>query len=58
MTPAGAQAPVKGDMPLKIIVSPDGKTLAATLGGYSNMGLTLVNIVGKRKRSFCRSSAA
>jgi hypothetical protein len=37
MTPAGEHVTIS-DMPLKLIVSPDGKFLLAVSGGYNNTG--------------------
>lgn len=46
LTPAGEPTPVS-DLPLKMVVSPDGRVLAAVSGGYSNTGLTLINLSSK-----------
>ena len=46
LTPAGEQVPVS-DLPLKMIVSPDARVLAAVSGGYSNTGLTLIDLSRK-----------
>ncbi len=52
VTPAGTHVPLAGDMPLKMVVSPDGKTLAAVTSGYNNHGLTLIDVATKRVTQF------
>jgi YVTN family beta-propeller protein len=47
VTPAGEHVPM-GDMPLKLALSPDGRTLAAVTGGFNDTGLVLVDIAGRR----------
>src|SRR5438105_3954265 len=42
VTPAGEHVALS-DMPLKMVVSPDGQTLAAVNGGFSSTGLTLIS---------------
>ena len=51
VTPAGAQATLS-DMPLKMLVSPDGKFLLAVSGGYNDTGLTILNTAEKRVAQF------
>ena len=51
MTPAGEPV-VLSDMPLKLIVSRDGKFLLAVSGGYNNTGLTILNTAEKRVVQF------
>ncbi len=51
ITPAGEHVTVS-DMPLKLIVSPDGKFLLAVSGGYNNTGLTILNTAEKRLVQF------
>ena len=51
ITPAGEHVTVS-DMPLKLIVSPDGKFLLAVSGGYNNTGLTILNTAEKRVVQF------
>src|SRR6185437_7696191 len=41
ITPAGQQVRIS-DMPLKMVVAPDGKTLVAVSAGYNKHGLSLV----------------
>lgn len=48
ITPAGEHVLIESDMPLKMALSPDGKTLAAVCGGFNKTGLTLVDVKGKR----------
>ncbi len=51
VTPAGVQVSLS-DMPLKMIVSPDGRFLLAVSGGYNNTGLTILNTAEKRMAQF------
>src|ERR1017187_4844820 len=51
ITPAGAHVTLS-DMPLKLIVSPDGKFLLAVSGGYNDTGLTILNVTEKRVAQF------
>src|ERR1019366_3486332 len=41
ITPAGEHVTMS-DMPLKLVVSPDGKFLLAVSGGYNDTGLTIL----------------
>jgi YVTN family beta-propeller protein len=43
VTPAGTHLRVS-DMPLKMIISPDKRVLVAVSGGFSNTGLTLIDL--------------
>ena len=43
VTPAGRHTPIS-DMALKMVISPDKKRLLAVSGGFSNTGLTLVDL--------------
>src|ERR1035438_4035100 len=51
ITPAGEHVPLS-DMPLKLIVSPDGKFLLAVSGGYNNTGLTILSTADKKVVQF------
>ena len=51
ITPVG-QHVVLSDMPLKLIVSPDGKFLLAVSGGYNGTGLTILNTEEKKVVQF------
>jgi len=51
ITPAGEQVPVS-DLPLKMVVSPDGSTLVTVSGGFLKTGLTLIDIAQKKKTQF------
>ncbi len=46
MTPAGQHVPIRSDLALKMVVSPDKKRLVAVTGGFNNHGLTLIDIEG------------
>src|SRR4051794_2836088 len=52
VTPAGRHVRLEGDMPLKMVLSPDGRTLAASLGGFSHTGVALIDLEGKRVAQF------
>src|SRR4051794_37808983 len=51
ISPAGAAHAQVGDMPLKMVLSPDGKTLAAVSGGFKT-GLALIDVQTRRVRQF------
>jgi YVTN family beta-propeller protein len=51
LTPAGRHVPTT-DMPMKMVLSPDGRTLALTHGGYNAEGLTLVDVAEQRPPQF------
>ena len=48
LTPAGKQIPV-GDLPLNMIVSPDGKYLAVTNNGYSEQFVSIIDIARQKQ---------
>src|SRR5215468_3239667 len=43
ITPAGQQVPLPGDMVMKIIVSPDGKTVFANTAGWHDHSVNVVD---------------
>jgi YVTN family beta-propeller protein len=52
----GFVKPVGGmtsDLPLKMIVSPDGKLLLAACAGYNNTGLAAIDLAAKKVVQFC-----
>ncbi len=51
LAPAGRHEPVS-DMPLKLVLSPDGQYLAAVHGGHNGTGLTLLHAAEKRVTQF------
>ena len=51
ITPAGEHVTLS-DMPLKLVVSPDGKFLLAVSGGYNDTGLTVLNTTDKKVAQF------
>jgi YVTN family beta-propeller protein len=51
VTPAGQSVTVS-DMPLKLLVSPDGTRLLASHGGFNNTGLTLLDTATRRVTQF------
>jgi YVTN family beta-propeller protein len=52
VTPAGRHVPLQGNMPLKMVVSPDKRMLAAVTAGYNNHGLSLLDIAGQTVTQF------
>lgn len=52
LSPAGTHVPLQGDMPLKLVIAPDGKTLAAATGGFEGQGLTLMDLATRRVTQF------
>src|ERR1039458_4826325 len=53
ITPAGEHVPLS-DLPLKLVVAPDGKFLLAVSGGYNDTGLTILNTAEKKVTQFVR----
>ena len=51
VTPAGEQVAIS-DMAVKMVLSPDKKTLLAASAGFSDTGLTLFDLAGKRVTQF------
>jgi YVTN family beta-propeller protein len=51
VTPAGEHTTIS-DMPLKLVMAPDKKTLLASSGGYNNTGLTLLDIQTRKVTQF------
>ncbi|HEY8667782.1 MAG TPA: SMP-30/gluconolactonase/LRE family protein, partial [Tepidisphaeraceae bacterium] len=51
VTPAGDHAKIS-DMPLKMLLSKDGKTLITVSGGYSKEGLTLLDVETRKVTQF------
>ena len=45
LTPAGRHIPV-GDLPLNMVVSPDGSLLAVTNNGFSRQFISMIDIKG------------
>src|SRR5215510_11257027 len=43
ITPAGQQVPLPGDMVMKIIVSPDGKTVFANTAGWHDHSVNIID---------------
>ena len=44
--------PMSSDLPLRLVVSPDGKLLLAACGGYNNTGLAVLSLAEKRVTKF------
>ena len=51
VTPAGQQVPMS-DLPLKLVVAPDGKRLLAAHGGFNQHGLTVIDIASGKQTQF------
>src|SRR3954468_16629028 len=51
ITPAGKHEPVS-DMPLKMIVGPDGKVAVAVCAGYTNPGLAVISMAEQKIADF------
>jgi YVTN family beta-propeller protein len=51
LSPAGEPVRVS-DMPLKMVMAPDGKAVVAVCAGYNEAGVNLVRLDGKRDRQF------
>ena len=43
LTPAGTLIPLPGDMPLKMLFSPDGKYLVVNTGGWHDHSVNLID---------------
>ena len=48
LTPAGEQIPV-GDLPLNMVLSPDGKYLAVTNNGFSKQFVSIIDVSAKKQ---------
>ncbi|OQX83338.1 hypothetical protein B6D60_10630 [candidate division KSB1 bacterium 4484_87] len=48
LTPVGEQIPV-GDLPLNMVISPDGKYLAVTNNGFSQQFVSIIDIAQKKQ---------
>jgi YVTN family beta-propeller protein len=57
ITPAGSSV-LTTDMPLKMALSPDGRTLALAHGGYNAEGLTLIDAASRKLLQFIPMAAA
>lgn len=51
LSPAGEPVRIS-DMPLKMVIAPDGKAVVAVCAGYNEAGVNLVSLDGKRERQF------
>jgi YVTN family beta-propeller protein len=52
VSPAGEHVRLQGDMPLEMVVAPDGRALIAVQGGFSNQGVSVVSLGGGRTTQF------
>jgi YVTN family beta-propeller protein len=51
LSPAGQHVRIS-DMPLKMVVAPDGKAVVAVCAGYNEAGVNLVSLDSRRERQF------
>ncbi|MES2460532.1 MAG: SMP-30/gluconolactonase/LRE family protein [Armatimonadota bacterium] len=52
LTPAGKPVSLEGDMPLRMVVSPDKRFLATVTCGYQGVGLSLLDIASQKVTQF------
>ncbi len=52
ITPAGKSAQIPGDMPLKMIVAPDGRVAVTVCAGYHHPGLGVLDIATNSLKKF------
>ena len=52
LSPAGEHLPLAGDLPLKMVYSPDGKTLAVVNSGFNSTGVSLIDASTRRQSQF------
>ncbi|WP_395740996.1 SMP-30/gluconolactonase/LRE family protein [Prosthecobacter sp.] len=52
LTPAGKHVALPGDMPLKMILSPDGQAAIAVCAGYNSPGLVVLNVAEQKQTQF------
>src|SRR5256885_16896645 len=48
ITPAGRHIPLPGDMPMRMILAPDGKHLLVNTGGYHNHGIYVIDLAAEK----------
>lgn len=51
LSPAGEPVRIS-DMPLKMVIAPDGKAVIAVCAGYNEAGVNVVSLAGEHKRQF------
>ncbi len=54
LSPAGQHVALPGDMPLKMIVAPDGKTAMTICAGYNNPGIAVLNLAEQKQTQFMK----
>jgi YVTN family beta-propeller protein len=52
LSPAGGHITLPGDMPLKMVVAPDGKTAITVCAGYNSPGVAVLNIESRKQTQF------
>lgn len=52
VTPAGKAAALPGDMPLEMIVAPDGRVAVTVCAGYHNPGVGVLDLAANSTRKF------
>lgn len=48
ITPAGRHEPLIGDMPLKMVVAPDGRVAATVSAGYNDPGVSVIDLATQK----------
>ncbi|MDQ2687778.1 MAG: bifunctional YncE family protein/alkaline phosphatase family protein [Armatimonadota bacterium] len=48
LTPAGRHIALPGDLPLTMVVSPDGKSLLVNTGGWHNQSISVIDMASER----------
>lgn len=48
VTPAGRAVPIRSDLALKMVLSPDGRCLVAITGGYNEHGLAVIDLASEK----------
>src|SRR5579864_9210788 len=51
LSPAGEPVRIS-DMPLKMVIAPDGKAVVAVCAGYNEAGVNVVSLAGGHERQF------
>lgn len=48
VTPTGRHVALPGDLPLKMVVSPDGRSLLVNTGGWHDQGVSVISLASER----------
>ena len=52
LTPAGKHEQVNGDLPLKMLIAPDGQSAVTVCAGFNNPGLAVLNLAEQKTKQF------